>query len=153
MEWIAALQGKVVGLDTTPLIYFIEENPAYLETVRPFFEAMDHDEFSVVTSIVTLLEVLVHPFRHGDRTLAQQYHDILLNAEGLTTILLSHDIAEEAARLRAAHNIRTPDAIQMATAIHEGASFFLTNDARLPSLPRLKVLVLDELKAGPQNPE
>jgi len=37
------------------------------------------------------------------------------------------------------------DAIQMATAIHEGASFFLTNDARLPSLPKLKVLVLDEL--------
>ena len=57
MEWIAALQGKVVGLDTTPLIYFIEENPAYLKTVHPFFEAMDHGEFSVVTSIVTLLEV------------------------------------------------------------------------------------------------
>ena len=153
MEWVAALQGKVVGLDTAPLIYFIEENLAYLETVRPFFEAMDHGEFSVVTSVVTLLEVLVHPFRRGDATLAQQYRDILLNAEGLTTILLSQDIAEEAARLRAAHNIRTPDAIQMATAIHEGASFFLTNDARLPSLPRLKVLVLGELKAKPQNPK
>ena len=153
MEWVAALQGKVVGLDTAPLIYFIEENLAYLETVRPFFEAMDHGEFSVVTSVVTLLEVLVHPFRRGDRTLAQQYRDILLNAEGLTTILFSQDIAEEAARLRAVHNIRTPDAIQMTTAIHEGASFFLTNDARLPSLPKLRVLVLDELKAGPPNPE
>jgi len=153
VEWIATLQGKVVGLDTTPLIYFIEENPAYLKTVHPFFEAMDHGEFSVVTSIVTLLEVLVHPFRHGDTTLAQQYRDILLNVEGLATILLSQDIAEEAARLRAAHNIRTPDAIQMATAIHEGASFFLTNDARLPSLPRLKILVLDKLKTRPQNPE
>jgi hypothetical protein len=30
VEWIEALQGKVVGLDTTPLIYFIEENPTYL---------------------------------------------------------------------------------------------------------------------------
>jgi len=152
VEWIAALRGEVVGLDTTPLIYFIEENPAYLETVRPFFEAMDRGEFSVVTSVVTLLEVLVHPFRNGDAQLARQYRDILLNAEGLTTILLSQGVAEDAARLRAAHNIRTPDAIQMATAIHEGASFFLTNDARLPSLPRLKVLVLDELKAGSQNP-
>ncbi len=97
MEWVAALQGKVVGLDTAPLIYFIEENPAYLKTVRQFFEAMDQGEFSVVTSIVTLLKVLVHPFRRGDTTLAQQYRDILLNAEGLTTILLSQDIAEEAA--------------------------------------------------------
>jgi predicted nucleic acid-binding protein len=152
VEWIAALLGEVVGLDTAPLIYFIEEHPTYLETVCPFFEAMDRGEFSVVTSVVTLLEVLVHPFRNGDTQLARQYRDILLNAEGLTTILLSQGVAEDAARLRAAHNIRTPDAIQMATAIHEGASFFLTNDARLPSLPELKVLVLDELKAGSQNP-
>lgn len=101
---------------------------------------------------ITLLEVLVHPFRRGDTKLAEQYRDILLNAKGLTTILLSQGIAEEAARLRAAHNIRTPDAIQMATAIYEGASFFLTNDASLPSLPRLKMLVLDELESGSQNP-
>jgi predicted nucleic acid-binding protein len=151
VEWIAALQGKVVGLDTAPLIYFIEENQTYLETVRPFFEAMDWGEFSVVTSIITLLEVLVHPFRYGDTALAQQYRDILLSAEGLTTILLSQDIAEEAARLRATHSIRTPDAIQMATAIHAGASSFLTNDDRLPALPELAVLVLDELREGSQR--
>jgi hypothetical protein len=27
MEWIAQLQGQVVGLDTAPRIYFIEQNP------------------------------------------------------------------------------------------------------------------------------
>lgn len=145
MEWVATLRGQVVGLDTTPLIYFIEQNPFYLEEVRPFFEGIERREFSAVTSIVTLLEVLVHPFRRGDAALAQQYRDILLNAEGLSTIFLSQDIAEGAARLRANHNIRTPDAIQVATAIHTGASYFLTNDARLPSLPELDVLVLDEL--------
>jgi predicted nucleic acid-binding protein len=148
MERITELQGKVVGVDTTPLIYFIEENPIYMEIVCPFFEALDRGEFSVVTSVVTLLEVLVHPFRHGDMRLAQQYRDILLNSRGLTTVLLSPDIAEEAAQLRATHNIRTPDAIQIATAVHEGATFFLTNDARLPSLPGLNMLVLDELNAA-----
>jgi predicted nucleic acid-binding protein len=148
MEWIDALWGKIVGLDTAPLIYFIEENPAYLDTVCPFFEAMDHGDFSVVTSVVTLLEVLVHPFRHGDTILAQQYRDILLHAKGLTTLMLSQDITEEAARLRATHNIRTPDAIQMATATYAGASVFLTNDSCLPSLPELEVLILDELKTA-----
>lgn len=148
MEWIAALQGKVVGLDTSPLIYFIEEYPVHLGTVRPFFEAMDRGEFSVVTSTVTLLEVLVHPFRRGDIELAQQYRDILLNSEGLTTVLLSQSIAEEAARLRAVHNVRTPDAIQLATVIEQGASFFLTNDLSLPLLPGLNMLMLDKLKAG-----
>ena len=26
MEWLSQLQGQVVGLDTAPLIYFIEQN-------------------------------------------------------------------------------------------------------------------------------
>ena len=146
MEWIKTLQGKVVGLDTTPLIYFIEENSNYLELVNPFFEAMNSGEFIVVTSVVTLLEVLVHPFQQGNTKLAYQYRNILLNATNLNTLMLSQDIAEIAAQLRATNNIRTPDAIQMATAIYAGASFFLTNDIRLPSTPKLKVLLLDELK-------
>jgi len=135
-----------VGFDTMPLIYYIEENRSYLEVVDPFFEAIDRGEFKVVTSIITLLEVLVHPVRNGDVILAQRYRDLLFDTEGLSTMILDRTIAEEAARLRASHNIRTPDSIQMATAISEGASFFLTNDLRLPSLPNLKTLVLEHLK-------
>ena len=54
MEWMTGLRGTVVGLDTAPLIYFIEENPDYVSVVQPFFEAMDQGEFGVVTSVVTL---------------------------------------------------------------------------------------------------
>ena len=146
MGWVDSLRGSVVGFDTMPLIYYIEENRNYLEVVDPFFEAIDRGEFKVVTSIITLLEVLVHPVRNGDVILAQRYRDLLFDTEGLSTMILDRTIAEEAARLRASHHIRTPDSIQMATAISEGASFFLTNDLRLPSLPNLKTLVLEHLK-------
>jgi len=135
MEWIAQLQGKVVGLDTAPLIYFMEQNPKYLEMMRLFFRAFDRGDFRMVTSTVTLVEVLVHPLRQGNTLLAQEYREILLNQESLTVVELTPDIAETAAKLRASYNLRSPDSIQMATAIREGASFFLTNDARLPSLP------------------
>ena len=148
MEWVASLRGKTVGLDTAPIIYFIEGNPLYVEMMRTFFLAVQKDEFSVVTSTITLLETLVVPLRHGNINLAQQYRDILLKTKGHTTISLFPNIAEEAARLRASYNISTPDSIQMATAIFGGASFFLTNDTHLPSLPNLKTLVLDELKKG-----
>ena len=146
MEWIDDLQGSVVGLDTTPLIYFIEENPRYIDLARPFFEALDRGEFTAVTSVVTLLKVLVHPLRHGDDTLAEQYRRILLGAAGLRTVALTADLAEEASRVRADHGVRTPDAIQLATVRHEGAAFFLTNGTRSPSVPGLTTLVLDELK-------
>ncbi len=151
MEWVASLRGKTVGLDTAPIIYFIEGNPLYVEMMRTFFLAVQKDEFSVVTSTVTLLETLVVPLRHGNINLAQQYRDILLKTKGHTTISLFPNIAEEAARLRASYNISTPDSIQMATAIFGGASFFLTNDTHLPSLPNLKTLVLDDLKKGSEG--
>jgi predicted nucleic acid-binding protein len=145
MEWLVQIQGQIVGLDTAPLIYFIEENPNYLDITDAFFEAMFCGDFSVVTSVLTITEVLVYPLRQGNTALAQQYREILFNSQGLTTTEVSPDIAENAAQLRANYNLRTPDAIQMATAIRGGASFFLTNDARLPSLPALTVLVLDTL--------
>lgn len=117
-----------------------------MPVVQPFFESLDRGEFQVVTSTITLLEVLVHPIRRNDHHLARQYRSILLNAEGLDTLHLDEDIAEHAARLRGEHNIRTPDAIQMATAIHAGASYFLTNDSDLPELPNLRVLLVDDLR-------
>jgi len=145
VEWIEALRGSTVGLDTGPLIYYIEEHPGFLAKVRPFFEAAERGEFRIVTSFVTLIEVLVHPLREGRPELAQEYRNILLHSPALTAIPLDEGIAEEAARLRARHNLRTPDAIQLATAIRAGASWFLTNDAELANLPEIYVVVLKQL--------
>lgn len=131
------------------MIYFIEANPTYVGVIRPFFQAMDAGNFTAVTSMVTLLEVLVHPLRQGDAALAQQYTAFLLNSQGLTSLTVTQNVAEEVARLRAAHNLRTPDAIQMATALVAGAQHFLTNDTGLPSLPNLQVLTLDNLRSAP----
>ena len=144
MEWINDLQKKTVGLDTAPLIYFIEENSAYIETVRFFFEAMDRGDFLVVTSAVTLLEVLVHPLRSNNKELATEYRDILLNSK-LTILEVSSSIAEQAAQLRADYNIRTPDAIQISAVLSAGASHFFTNDIRLPEIPSIQILSLDAL--------
>ncbi|SPD76239.1 PilT protein domain protein [uncultured Desulfobacterium sp.] len=144
MEWINQFQGKTVGLDTAPLIYFIEENSVYINSVRLFFEAMDRGDFTVVTSTVTLLEVLIHPLRSNNKKLATEYRDILLNSR-LVTLEISNAIAERAARLRAIHNIRTPDAIQIGAALNAGASYFFTNDVRLPEIPSIQIISLDAL--------
>jgi predicted nucleic acid-binding protein len=145
VEWIDALRGSTVGLDTGPLIYYIEEHPAFLARIKPFFEAAERNEFRIVTSFVTLLEVLVHPLREGRPELAEEYRSILLQSRALTAIPLDEGIAEGAAELRARHNLRTPDAIQIATAIRSGASWFLTNDAELANLSEIPVLVLKQL--------
>ena len=136
MGWVDGLKGHVVGLDTAPLIQYTERNKIYFDVVKPFFSRIGNNEFTVVTSIVSLLEVLVIPKRRGDTELAQTYRDILFDTEGLETVFLKQEIAEEAARLRAFHKIRTPDSIQMATAIKMNATYFLTNDLRFTIVTR-----------------
>ena len=144
MEWVKPLHGTIVGLDTAPLIYLIEESSTYLPIVRPFFEAVDRGDIHVVTSILTLTEVLVHPLRHGNKQLADSYRRILLQANHITTVPVTEAIAQQAAQLRAVDGLRTPDAIQVATAVQAGASFFLTNDRALSRLTSVKVLALDQ---------
>ena len=146
MEWLKPLQGRVVGLDTAPLIYFVEENPFFLPVVRPFFEGLDRGDFVAVTSSLTLTEVLTQPFRKGNGRLVESYRNILLDSANLITADVTPDIAERAARLRAERNLRTPDAIQIATAMAEGAVALLTNDSRLVPPPDLRILVLSELR-------
>lgn len=148
MEWLKALYGKTVSLDTAPLIYFIEENPAFLPVIDPFFDAMVRGKFDVVTSTVTITEVLVHPIRQGNATLTAAYRDALQNTEHLRTVPVTAEIAEIAAQLRASHRLRTPDAIQVATAIAKSSDFFLTNDNKLSVLSSPTVLVLKNLASA-----
>lgn len=70
----------------------------------------------------------------------------MLDQDHLITVPISVAIAEIAAQLRATQNLRTPDAIQLATARQQGATFFLTNDIHLATVSNLEVLVLDTIQ-------
>lgn len=146
MGWLEDLRGKVVGLDSAPVMYYVDKHPDYIEMLRPFFAMVDRGECSVVISVMTLLEGLVIPIRKNDEDLARKYYSLLYDIDGVKTVAISPNIAEKAAQLRAFHTVHTPDAIHIATAISLGASVFLTNDNALSSIPGIKVLVLNKLK-------
>jgi predicted nucleic acid-binding protein len=145
VAWLDEFAGDLVALDTAPLIYFLEASPRYASIVNPFFQAVDRGTIRIVTSTITLIEVLVHPLRMGNAGIAQQYRTALLNATGVSVLPLSPAIAEVAARLRADYEIGTPDAIQLATAISTGARALFTNDARIPRSTGVKILLVDEI--------
>ena len=71
---------------------------------------------------------------------------MLLNSRNLRTVALSPAIAAEAARIRADYQIKTPDAIQLATAKEGGATSFLTNDGALAAIPGLRLIVLEQVR-------
>jgi predicted nucleic acid-binding protein len=143
LAWVNDLTGRSVALDSVPLIYYVEAHPLFFERLQPFFEALEKRRFEAVTSTVTIVEVLVHPLRFKRTKLVEAYHELFMTY--LRVIDLSSVIAEKAATLRAAHNLKTPDAIHIATALDQEADFFLTNDAKLSRLPQPQVLVLADL--------
>ena len=59
----------VVGVDTAIFIYFIEEHPRFLPVIEPLFREVAAGRREVVTSALTLLEMLVIPYRWGDHVL------------------------------------------------------------------------------------
>jgi predicted nucleic acid-binding protein len=142
MGLIADLGPGIVAVDTALFIYFIEEDPRFLPLILPLFEEADAGKRELVTSALTLLEVLVVPYRAGNPPLAERYEWLLTRSRGVRMTELSRDQLRAAAQLRAATGIKTPDALQLVSALTAGSKTFLTNDRRLPRLPGLRVVQL-----------
>ncbi|MCO5207135.1 MAG: PIN domain-containing protein [Anaerolineae bacterium] len=146
MAIIEELRNTIVGIDTAPFIYFIERNDNFHTIVQPVFAALDAGTLQAVTSTITLAEVLVQPLRNNRPKLAQRYREILQDSVGLSLINVTPDVAERTAQFRAAYQLRTPDAIQIATALQANATHFLTNDRQLRKITEIKVLLLSDFQ-------
>ncbi len=149
MGLIEDVRGGPVGLDTVAFIYFIEEHPRFLPVVEPVFAAMAAGRIEAVSSSLTLLEVLVVPYRAGDRPLADRYEALLTGSRGLRLIDIDRAQLRATAQLRGVHRgVKTPDAIQLCAALSGRCATFVTNDRELPSIPGLRVLQLKDYVKG-----
>jgi predicted nucleic acid-binding protein len=131
-----------VGVDTSIFVYFIEADSRFLPIVRPLFVAAHEGRVVLVTTALTLMEVLVMPYRAGDDRLAARYEAFLSAAGGVRLVPIDPGTLRAAARIRATQGARTPDALQLAAALGAGCTSFVTNDRRLPTIGRLRVLQL-----------
>jgi predicted nucleic acid-binding protein len=147
MKLAEALDGvTALGIDTAPLIYFVEGHATFLELMRVVIQRIDAGQITGYSSVVTLTEVLTQPLRQGNPTLEVEYRTLLLNSRNFILLAITAEIAELAAELRARHNLRTPDALQIAAALYSGCQAFLTNDQELARVSDLRIIVLGELE-------
>ena len=136
---MADLGAGPVAIDTAIFVYFIEEDARFLPLIDPLFREADQGTRELVTSAVTLLEVLVVPYRAGNRLLADRYEALLTRSRGIRVVDVTRDQLRAAAQLRAVTAVKTPDALQLVAALGAGCGTFLTNDRRLPTVPGLQV--------------
>ena len=98
-----------------------------------------------------MTELLVQPYRQGDEQRVDEFYALLSTYPNLDWVGPGLEIADLAARLRAAHRLRTPDASQAATAVHAGATGFVTNDPIFKRIGLFESLILDELVDRPSR--
>jgi len=139
---------RQVSLDTCIFIYHLEENPKYVPLTDVIFRWLVEPGNAAVTSTLTMTELLVPPYRQGDAQKLSAYTGLLATFPHLNWVAVSIEIADLAARYRAAHRLRTPDAIQVATAVRLNATGLLTNDATLARIDRVETLLLDDVVCG-----
>ena len=121
-----------VFFDTNIFIYMFEGVEPNRSRVLDIRRRMLDRQDRIVTSAMTLGEVLVKPTKLGQTSLIEQY-DRAIRA---TSEVIGFDaqVAWRYATLRATHNIRNADAIQLACAAHFGVDLFITNDKHLHKL-------------------
>jgi predicted nucleic acid-binding protein len=115
--------------DTNLFIYLIEDFGELSERVIHLRERMLARGDQLLTSTLTLGEVLAKPIEKGDEELARVYEAALVR--GAVLVSFDQDAGRRYARIRVDRTIRPPDALQLACAAQAGSDLFITNDERL----------------------
>jgi predicted nucleic acid-binding protein len=115
--------------DTNLFIYLFEDYGPLSERVADIRQRMLDRGDELLTSTLTLGEILVKPAEAGNLALKASYEEAI--TQSATLLPFSRDAARLYADIRRDKSIRAPDAIQLACAAHARVDLFITNDDRL----------------------
>jgi predicted nucleic acid-binding protein len=152
----AKLEGAIPA--GTPLVLDSSTVLAYLRGDEPATPAatLVIDGFvrtgrnSATISVVTVTETLVRPFRVANGAV-QTAEEFLRHFPNVEIADVNYAVAREAARVRAETNLRTPDALVIATASMLSIPVVVANDGQWASaiakaVPSIRLVHLDEFQ-------
>jgi uncharacterized protein len=115
--------------DTNLFIYLFEDYGVFSKAVGQLRSKMLQRGDQLLTSTLTLGEILVKPTERNDSELCRRYEHAISSA----STLLPFDVkaAKIYASLRSERSLKAPDAIQLACAASANVDLFVTNDERL----------------------
>lgn len=129
--------GALLLVDSSPIIYTLEAHAKLAPHFAPLFDRHARGEVVLAVTTVTIAEVLAGPLASGREALAKRYRAAL----GTWRVVdLDIDIAETAARMRAAYRLKLPDAIQLASALAINADALVTHDRDFSKVLELPIL-------------
>jgi uncharacterized protein len=133
--------------DTNLFIYLLEGQGELGKRVVELRKAMLARGDQLLTSALTLGEVLVKPIERGEHALAEKYEEAIEAAS--LVIPFEAKAARIYAGLRTDRSLRAPDAIQLACAAAAGVDLFITNDTRLQTKQVAGIQFIVSLERAP----
>lgn len=135
---------KKVFLDTMPLIYFLDDDVHFGQACKNIFEEILGNERQIVTSVITVMEYLVYPYRTGNQEKMLAMHEFMYNC-GINAVPINFAIANGAAEIRAKYpSFKAMDSLQLAAACYSDCDLFLTNDKQLKQFDGIKCITVEE---------
>jgi predicted nucleic acid-binding protein len=122
----------MVFLDSCILIYLLEGNDAFSSRIAAAIQASQNQVFCA--NELVRFECLVGPLRSRNETLRSAYESYF---DTVRILEMGREVFDEAAKIRAAHCLKTPDALHLATAIRHQCEEFWTGDTRFAALSNL----------------
>ena len=145
MGTVTIPSGGPIYFDANCIIYFVERIDPYYQLLVPVWEASTRGAAQIVTSEVTILEVLVRPLRERLAFVEQAFRGVLFDSRELHLLPATRATFERAAQLRADHALKAVDSIHAASALEANAQLVLTNDADFKKVAGLPVSLLNTL--------
>lgn len=140
---------KKAFIDTAPFIYFIEKddkNPQYYEKVKTFFKNGYDNDIKFVSSVITMEEYFVFPYRNKTYSLIDMFHRMVAITD-MEIVEINQEIAKKAAKIRAEYRgFKAMDSLQLAATCLTGCDLFLTNDKQLRQFQEIKCITVDEME-------
>ena len=115
--------------DTNLFIYLLERNDEFSPMTRELRTKMLTRGDQLLTSTITLGEILIKPTQAGDAERCRRYERAISSAA--TVVAFDIKAARHYASIKTSRAIKAPDAVQLACAASAGVDLFITNDDRL----------------------
>ncbi len=136
---------RKVFLDTTPLIYLLDEDVNFGKTTQVILYHFLQNDVDLITSTITCTEYLTYPYRTGNTEKVNAFFEFLTDCQ-IPTNPISIEVAKKAAEIRGKYShFKTMDCLQLATACVYGCDLFLTNDNQLRQFEDIKCVTVEEL--------
>ena len=126
------------------MIYHLEDTLPYSELTHIVFDFVEAGNLKGHTSVLSLLELNVKPYQINRPDRAVTHIALLKNLPNFSTHPLTSEMADMAARMRAKYQLKTPDAIHVASALGSQCDTMIGNDQNFKKVKEIHYIHLDQ---------